>query len=296
MNAFQKALAQSSPQQPLILDGAMGTELNRRGVSTDLPLWSAGALLSAPEVIQQIHLDYLLAGADIITTNTFRTHARNLGSSEQARALTGLAVELAQAARQSLALDRPAWIAGSVAPLEDCYSPQLTPDPATCEREQAALVENLAAAGADLLLLETMNTIHEAAAAAKAAQATGLPFLVSFVLDEGLRLLSGEGLAEAVRALEIYGPSAVMINCIPARHIGAAVAALRPLTALPIGAYGNMGTPDEVQGWASSQDVPPPLYAGLAAAWQQTGAQIIGSCCGSGPAHTQALRDGFRSL
>src|SRR4051812_31387044 len=87
--------------RPILLDGATGTELNRRGASTNLPLWSAGALLHAPAVLRQIHRDYLLAGAEIVTANTFRTHRRSLaraGMGDSAASLTRLAVELARAA------------------------------------------------------------------------------------------------------------------------------------------------------------------------------------------------------
>src|SRR5258705_516097 len=69
--------------RPILLDGATGTELNRRGVSTDLPLWSAGALLDAPATVRQIHRDYLLAGAEVVTANTFRTHRRSLARGGQ---------------------------------------------------------------------------------------------------------------------------------------------------------------------------------------------------------------------
>ena len=106
----------------LILDGATGTELDRRGVDTSLPLWSARALLTAPDIVQQIHRDYLDAGADLITTNTFRTHRRTLtraGVGERTRELTQLAVELARRAIEESG--RTAYIAGSMSPLEDCY-------------------------------------------------------------------------------------------------------------------------------------------------------------------------------
>src|SRR5258707_8830056 len=128
--------------RPILLDGATGTELNRRGVSTDLPLWSAGALLDAPATLRQIHRDYLLAGAEIVTANTFRTHRRSLargGYGDSAAELTRLAVELARAAVGEGALAPPAYVAGSLAPLEDCYSPELVPPQAECEREHAEL-------------------------------------------------------------------------------------------------------------------------------------------------------------
>jgi len=164
-----------STNKPLVLDGAMGTELARRGVDTSQEEWSAAALETAPDVVRQVHIDYIRAGADIITTNTFRTHARSLQSSARAREWTHKAVRLAQEAVG----ERSVYIAGSVAPLEDCYSPHLTPPVSYCLREHRELIHNLE--GVDLLLIETMNTVHEAAAAAQNAHAAGIPFVVSLV-------------------------------------------------------------------------------------------------------------------
>src|SRR5512137_2763907 len=92
-------LARLAEGRVLLLDGATGTELQRRGVDTRLPLWSARALIEALDVLRMIHADYLQAGADIITTNTFRTHRRTLeraGYGARTRELTQLAVQLAK--------------------------------------------------------------------------------------------------------------------------------------------------------------------------------------------------------
>lgn len=277
--------------KPLILDGATGTEIDRRGIPTTLPLWSAGALETHPDVVRQIHVDYINAGADIITTNTFRTHTRNVGDAAQAATLTHTAVELArQAANTS---KRKVYVAGSIAPLEDCYSPHLTPSVTICRREHTEMVENMLSIpnGVDFLLLETMNTIHEVVAAAEAAHARDVPFAASFVLDEHANLLSGESLAATVEALTPYQPSALLINCIPTRHINEALTELaKHAGEIPIGAYGNMGTPDDVVGWAAAHDMSPEHYCEHAAIWVKQGAMIIGSCCGSNPKHTVALR------
>ena len=179
--SFLKRLA---VPRPILLDGATGTELNRRGVNTDLPLWSARALLEAPDVLRQIHADYVRAGAELLTADTFRTHRRSLargGQADRAAELTRLAVSLAREAAALAAPGRECFVAGSQAPLEDCYSPELVPPQADCEREHAELAGHLAAAGVDLILVETMNTIREAVAAVRAARATGLPVLASFV-------------------------------------------------------------------------------------------------------------------
>lgn len=271
---------------PLVLDGATGTEIDRRGIPTTLPLWSAGALETHPEVVRQIHADYIQAGADIITTNTFRTHARSVRNSQRARQLTQTAVRVAQEAAADA--PRKVWVAGSIAPLEDCYSPQLTPAMGYCLREHMEMAQNLQ--GVDFFLIETMNTLHEAAAAAQVAQHTDTPFVVSYVLNDAFDLFSGEPLAAAIDAVLPFAPAAILINCIPTRHLSAALAKLRDLTDLPIGAYGNMGTPDDVVGWAAEHDLSPEIYCQHATDWLAHDVKIIGSCCGSTPAHTAAIR------
>ena len=179
----------------------MGTEIDRRGLPTTLPLWSALGLIERPELVRAIHVDNLLAGAEVITTDTFRTTARTLRRAgrdpAEAVVLDRLAVQLAAAARTEAG--RPdALIAGSIAPLEDCYSPWLTPplDVALAEHRQQAA--SLAAAGVDFLLVETMPTAGEAEAALLAAKETGLETTVGFVCaapdapHQPARLLSGE--------------------------------------------------------------------------------------------------------
>ena len=115
---------------PLILDGAMGTELQNRGVEIPLPLWSADANIDLPEIITSIHKDYIASGADIITTNTFRTtewtyHKAGLSllkAKERAKTSLYKSVECAQ-----MAVSNSIIIAGSVTTIEDCYSPDKFP-------------------------------------------------------------------------------------------------------------------------------------------------------------------------
>lgn len=288
-------------QRVLLLDGAMGTELDRRGVSTALPLWSARALIERPEVVRQIHLDYLLAGADIVTTNTFRTTRRTMRTAgvaeDRAAPLTALAVQLAQEARD--AAGRPeSLIAGSLAPLEDCYSPWLTPPAAIATAEHREQAAWLATAGVDLLMVETMPTSAEAEAALTAALATGLPVTVGFVCEveprspteRAVRLLSGEPLTEAVDRLQPYAPAAFLVNCAAPAVITRGLKALAAATDRPIGGYANLGTVDPVSGWHSDDSVTADDYAVPAQAWIDAGARIIGGCCGTTIRHTAGLR------
>jgi S-methylmethionine-dependent homocysteine/selenocysteine methylase len=294
----------------LLLDGATGTELQRRGVDTSLPLWSARALLEAPDVLQAIHADYIAAGADIITTNTFRTHRRTLtraGLGERAHELTQLAVQIArEAVRQA---ERDVVVAGSISPLEDCYAPQLVPPDGELWIEHAEMARDLAQAGCDLLLIETMNTIREAVIAARCAAATGLPVCVSFVaglnglppdqlseidFDEDwarVTLLSGESITEAVLAVQRLQPAVLLINCVPLAHIDRAFAELRAAHHGPIGLYANVGHADAQVGWILTDDVQPAAYAQQARQWLRQGAAIAGGCCGTTPDHIKVLKE-----
>src|SRR5215510_8802405 len=117
---------------PLLLDGALGTELERRGSSAALPLWSTHALLRDPALVQAVHADYVAAGAEVLTANTFRTQRRVLaraGIGKRARELTLLAVDLArrasEGARSGRGAGRRAFVVGSAPTLEDCYRPDL---------------------------------------------------------------------------------------------------------------------------------------------------------------------------
>jgi S-methylmethionine-dependent homocysteine/selenocysteine methylase len=274
---------------PLVLDGATGTELERRGIESSLPLWSAHALLVAPEAVARIHADYVAAGAELITANTFRTQQRSLargGAGERAAELTRLAVELARGA--AAGAGRPVLVAGSAPPLEDCYRPDLVPPDAALEREHAQHAEHLARAGVDGILLETMNSVREAAAAARAAACTGLPFAASFVSWRDARLISGEPLAEALEAVARFAPVAVGVNCLPPSAVAGCLAALRA-SGLPFGIQPNLGAPADEQGLARSEETSPEELARAARAWLAAGARFLGGCCGTTPAHIRAL-------
>jgi S-methylmethionine-dependent homocysteine/selenocysteine methylase len=283
---------------PVVLDGALGTELERRGVRSALPLWSTHALLQAPALVRTIHREYAEAGAEILTANTFRTQRRTLaraGLGERAEELTRLAIRLAQEAISETRLSgSQALVAGSAPTLEDCYRPDLVPDDDALAREHAEHAEHLAAAGVDLILCETLNSVREARAAARAAHGTGRPLLVSFVCGSDARLLSGEDLAAGLDAVAPYAPHAVLVNCLPLEDVEPC---LRILAAggLPFGVYANLGAPSEAGGTGWSADAPPELFADAGADWVARGARIAGGCCGTRPQHVAALARRLRA-
>ncbi len=277
----------------VVLDGATGTELQRRGVPTPLPLWTADAAVRAPGVLRQVHRDYLDAGADIVTSNTFRTTPytmRKLGRPEsEALDLTQRSVALArEACRQA----GHGLVAGSMAPLEDCFQPERVPAGDVLLQEHATQARNLASAGVDLLLVETMNTAREAHDAAQVALETGLPVLVSLVLNPhgAGELLSGEDLDVAwahVRALPV---DALLVNCAPPRVVTAALERMDwKGESRPRGVYANFGVENDVDGWTPDARTPAHEYGEAARTWHDLGARLIGGCCGTTPEHVRAV-------
>lgn len=269
-----------------ILDGPVGTELARRGVPTPLPLWSAAAIESAPAELSAIHADYAAAGATVHTANTFRTDAWTLAKSgleDRSEELTRRAVEIV---RRAVPEDH--LVAGSISPLEDCYRPDLSPEPSLCRIEHVRTARTLVEAGVDLILCETFPHPGEALAALDAALEHDVPVWLSLTPGPDGSLLSGPLLVETLREAARRGAEAVLVNCGPASSLGPLVAPLAELD-VQIGAYGNVGRPCPDQGWVNEGDALPGAYADAAAAWLEAGATILGGCCGTSVEHIREL-------
>ena len=299
-------------KQTVLLDGGVGTEVLRRGV-----YWRCHGMEQHPEVVRQIHVDYLAAGADVIRTNTFQLnrrayvnlfhgleHMRRIGAQDlehKAGRLTQQAVQLAKEARQITGHESDGVaIAGVISPLEHCFRPDLSPPVDQCRREHGEIIGQMKAAGVDFILLESMNRIEEARVACEEGRAAGLPVWVSFVIWEDGRLLSREPLREAAKVLEAAGAEVVAANAAPLADITAAVNELRKHCAGPVGAFAHIGRYDPPS-WkfgfyprfSGSDAVTPAKYLETAREWKSAGAQAIGGCCGTTPDHIKALRDGL---
>ena len=272
-----------------LLDGPLGTVLNERGIPTPLPGWSAHALEHAPDAVLQIHADYARAGARVHTTNTFRTKSRTFPDTWAELTATAVRVCREGASRGDARARRRPLVAGSLAPLEDCYRPDLAPaDPRPEHRE---LASRLAELGCDLLLCETFPSVDEGLVAVEEAVATSLPTWAAFTAGPEADLLTPSELRRAAREAVERGAEAVLVNCVPVARTLAYVEALAGL-GVPFGAYANAGRPDEEFGWRSAPGAPE-RYADEAERWVAAGATLIGSCCGTGPEHTAVLARRF---
>jgi S-methylmethionine-dependent homocysteine/selenocysteine methylase len=288
------------PGPVALLDGSMGQELINRGVTGHGLLWSAGALLASPDTVRDVHLDYISAGADIITTNTYSTNRVVLaqaGIENRFSELNELACRLAVEARDHSG--RPVLIAGSLPPFGESYRPDLVGAFDEIEplyREHAQLL----APHVDLILCETMSSAEEALAAATGASVTGKPVWVSWTIaDEGKPVLrSGESIEQACQAIAGLEIDAMLLNCSLPEAITAGLPTLAAMTDKPVGAYGNAFTPIPPM-WEhhEDEDLPPArtdlgreTYSGFAQQWINSGARIVGGCCEIGPAHIAELR------
>lgn len=298
MQSYRQLQNRLQQKEIIVMDGGMGTEILRRGVSTTLPLWSAEALLTHPEVVQKIHGDYIVAGAEIIITDTFRTTRWAFAKKEQAdkaRDMTLLACRLVRRAIEQAKPAHPVYIAGSMAPLEDCYSPELTPSNEHLEQEHYACARDLKAGGVDILLLETMITLRETLAAIEAAKKLDMPFAVSFCTNPQAELLGGETLENVLKEVEQYDPLFIGVNCVSPEIATRTLQTLRKITRRPLSVYAQGdGIPDNDQGWQFNEEESIEHYVTHAKHWLQEGAQIIGGCCGTSPAYIEALRRLFQ--
>jgi S-methylmethionine-dependent homocysteine/selenocysteine methylase len=309
---YQAVRKKLASKQTVLLDGGVATEVLRRGV-----YWRCHGIEQHPEVVQQVHVDYLAVGAEVIRTNTFQLnrrayldlfhgleHMRRIGAQDlehKAGRLIRQAVQLALEARELAGRESDGVaIAGVISPLEHCFRPDLSPPAEQCRQEHEEIIGQMKASGVDFILLESMNRIEEARVACEAARAAGLPVWVSFVVREDGRLLSREPLGEAAQALESAGAEVVAANGAPLADVTTAVKELRRHRAGPVGAFAHIGRYDPPS-WkfgfyprfSGTEEVTPARYLETAREWKSAGAQVIGGCCGTTPDHIKALRDGL---
>ncbi len=265
-----------------LIDGPMGTELARRGVALDLPGWTAGALDTAPDAVAAVHRDYAAAGATVHTAATFRTQARAVG-----RRWATLARKAVRVARAQVPASHR--VAGSLAPLADCYRPDLSPG-AGGRAEHRRLAVLLAEAGVDLLLCESFAHPGEAAVAVEECARTGVDTWVAMTAGPDATLMTPATMRSAARDCAAAGAKAVLVNCTPATRTLAFVEALAGIgTGLPFGAYANAGDLGEGIGWSADPAAASRAYGRLALEWVAAGATLVGGCCGTGPAHIAEL-------
>jgi S-methylmethionine-dependent homocysteine/selenocysteine methylase len=270
----------------LVHDGATGTELEARGFACDSGIWSAVANLEAPELLRAIHEDYLRAGADIITDNNYCTSPSFLdrnGEGARWRDYSQAGLEIAIASRDAINPD--AYVAGGISP-EGVFGHELF--------ERARL---LADGGADFILVEYVPSVSDCVDAVQACAEIDLPlFLGVGNLGADGNLADETGVEKLVDALDDYRVDGLLAMCTFPPAISKWMPRLRNAFSGIIGAYAHGGWTGKP---APSDNAPdfggqiphytPAALAEYAQTWKGMGAQVIGGCCGTGPAHIVAL-------
>lgn len=281
-----------------LLDGSIGQELVRRSGERATPLWSTQVMLDHPELVRQVHDAYFAAGATVASTNTYavlRDRLARAGLEHRLEELTETALAAAIAARDAHGSGR---VAGALGPLIASYRPDICPPAAEAARLYAEPVR-LLAPHVDLMLIETMASVDQAAGALSATADAGLPVWLSVTVDDddGTRLRSGESVAELAPLVARHAPSAVLVNCSRPEAVAPALGIIARF-GRPFGAYANGFTSiaaeflkdrPTVDVLERRADLTPDAYADFAMRWLTLGATILGGCCEVGPDHIAEL-------
>ena len=282
----------------VLMDGGTGSELVRRGFRLSDLAWSGLAAAAHSELLGDIHADFIRAGAEVITTNTFGTARFVLeaaGRGSEFRAINERAVRAAFAAREATGAD--VAVAGSIS----CVPPGLDlgayPDPDTEARDYRELAELLAEFGVDLLVLEMMQDDEHAVRACEAAARVDLPLWLGLSCRLGAdgRSLVGFDYPEipletTLAPLLAFEPAVVTVMHTPPEAVEPALAAVGSLWSGPVGAYPVLDT-DTPDGGRTPPVLSPGELAEHAVRWVAAGARVLGGCCGASPGHIRALRD-----
>ncbi|MBN4081208.1 homocysteine S-methyltransferase family protein [Caldithrix abyssi] len=276
--------------RPLIMDGAMGTELIARGLKLPLPLWSAEANLSTPEAVLAIHHDYVSAGADIITTNTFRTTTWSYRKAEYSpkraaeRAKSSLmkAVDLARSTHSKI-------VAGSLTSIEDCYAPERFPGRGVAEDIYGETTEWFLEAGVDVFLFETMGHLEEIDIALSSVQAFNTDIWLSLIVKDKDHLLSGHDLGDVYRLAKIKNVKCLLLNCNTIEKTDQTLENFINGWGGDWGVYPNLGVSEPEPHGEMREKVNDDSFMKTISTYLESEPIIIGTCCGSTPQHTALI-------
>lgn len=297
----------------LVVDGGLATELEGRGCDLNDPMWSARYLLEAPDLIRQVHSDYYWAGADCCISASYQATIPGFMrwglSADRAAELLCQSVTLVKEARDTFWHDfgpkstrlRP-LVAASVGPY-GAYLADGSEYTGAYELSEAELIDfhadrwaMLAGSGPDLMACETIPSFAEARALASILEAVPDVYAwFSFSCRDGEHISDGTPLAECATFLDKFEHvAAIGINCTPPRFIPDLIRSVTAVTHKPVVVYPNSGEAyDPVAKQWVGQSVPSE-FGSYSREWRKLGANVIGGCCRTTPAHIRQIRDRFR--
>jgi homocysteine S-methyltransferase len=281
-------------KRPLILDGAMGSLLQQHGIPRNEYLWMSLANITHPEIVIELHQQYIDSGVDIITTNTFRTNPA--ANDEYSMRENKYYSELQNFVEKSVDLARkaakgtPVLIAGSNAPAEDCYRKETKLTKEDYYFNHEVHIKELSLNHCNFILNETQSHYDEIEIVASICNKEKIPFVVSIFFDDDLRLLSGESVDAVIQNILKYGPLAIGFNCI------------RPETFLEFistqqlnfnwGVYMNCGSGDYMDD-IITPGISPEDYKEIIKLVLKYNPSFVGGCCGTTPDHIKKIKEIF---
>mgnify|MGYP001249016907 CR=1 FL=1 len=279
---------------PLVLDGAMGTELLRMGVELPLPLWSAVANEICSDKVYNIHREYINAGANVLTTNSFRStpYAYKKAGFSRRDALLRSEMNL----KKSVSLAKKAvsgtqLIAGSIAPIEDCYSPEIYPGGTQLKKTMELVVKWFCETEVDIILFETMGNAREISRILLAMENCDLPIWLSLILEDKNHLLDGTSLPEILEILSTSKVEILLLNCNTIQLSLKAIHTIKRYWHRSRGVYPNLGikNPDingKIEKIISNETW---RYQVKEILFEKP--DVIGACCGSTPEHIRIIKE-----
>ncbi|EJD6089908.1 homocysteine S-methyltransferase family protein [Acinetobacter baumannii] len=289
-----------------ILDGGLGRELARRSAPFRQPEWSALALIEAPETVKEVHLDFINAGAEVITTNNYAVVPFHIGQERfETDGVRLIKVAIEQAKNAVKESGKNVKIAGCLPPLFGSYRADLfQPEQA---KNLAEPIINTLAPEVDFWLAETQSCLKEVETVHALLPQDGKDYWVSFTLQDEIKqeqalLRSGENMQQVADFIKQSNAKAVLFNCCQPEVILQAINEIKALIpeSVQIGAYANAFPPQDESATANDgldeirKDLDAPAYLAFAKQWQQAGASLVGGCCGIGPEHIAELSQFFK--
>ncbi|OGD56905.1 hypothetical protein A2V71_04110 [Candidatus Berkelbacteria bacterium RBG_13_40_8] len=274
----------------LISDGGMGTTLMEWGLKPgEFPeIWN----IEHPDVVVEIHRQFIEAGVDIIQTNTFSANRHRMPEFP-IRSINDIGVSLAEKA----AYGRNVFLVGSIGPSGGLLKPYGDLTPEYLREVFSEQINALAESGVDGFFIETQISLEEAKIALKVAKETGLPVAVSMVFSVDCGTTSmGEKLYNVMLALENSGADVIGVNCIHPDYACKYLSEIRRVTSSGLLiAQPNAGSPHLFKG-KTEYNISPEEMAGFAEEYRKLGARIIGGCCGVTPEHIKSISQRLRGL
>jgi len=271
--------------RPLILDGAVGSLLQQRLGIYNSPLWSADFNMTHPEDVLKLHTEYVAAGADIITTNTFRTNPAAYKKTKLSKSFKKNMIEAVNLAKEAVQ-DTPVLIAGSNAPAEDCYQVNRTVSKKELRENHQKHINALMEAGCSFVLNETQSHKDEIKIILEFCLSENIPYVMSLFVTEDDKLLSGESIYDIIPVIKDYNPMAVGVNCIFPKTFRKLVN--KEIFQYNWGYYLNCGS-GNLTAKEIKCDLSPGKYSEIVLSSLKYNPSFIGGCCGSSPSHIKTI-------